>query len=239
MLIEACRKHMPPDNIDVVIKEPYIPYFPDKWNDILVLAESQNLSNSNSQYVENLKSLSSTDRLCRLRGPLNIGIQPWDDGSLKLAVEASFNKRAENTAVSNAILWSQVDEFGNNKNPSNDLITLSINLWADILQLIEPHYIITCGNYAHQVIGKINQMLKGSWENVQLRLPSRTAMSRISNMFPEKDLLFRYPEVNEVTQKHQEWLEGGYRQNKIFFACHAVSIVKTITGQYANFKIKC
>jgi hypothetical protein len=239
LLIEVCRNHMPPDNIDVVIREPYIPHFPDKWNNILVLAESQNLSNTNSRYVEKLKSLSTTDRFCRLRGPLAIGIQPWDDGSLKLAVEASFDISSENTAVSNAILWSQIDEFGNNKNPSNDLITLSINLWADLIQLIEPQYIITCGNYAHQVIGTINQMLKVTWKSIQLRLPSRTAMSRISNMFPEKDLLFRYPEVKEVIQKHPEWLEGGYRQNKIFFACHAVSIIKTITSQYNNFKIKC
>ena len=228
LLIDVYSKHILAENMNAVLREPYIPYFPDHWNDILVLAESQNLSNTNSQYVKDLKSLSAKDRFCRLKGPFNIGIQPWDDGSLKLAIEASFNKRADYTAVSNAILWSQVDDFGNNQNPSNDLIAFSINLWADLLQIIKPHYVITCGNYAHHVIGKINQMLKSSWRNVQLRLPARTAMSRISNMFPEKDLLSRYPEVDKVVQKHPEWLEGGYRQNKIFFACHAVSIIKTI-----------
>ena len=231
LLIEICRNHLPQNNIDVVIREPYIPYFPINWNEILMLAESQNLSNTNLQYVEYLKGLSSTDRLCRLRGPINIGIQPWDDGSLKLAVEASFGNKAENTAVSNAILWSQVNQSGNNQSPSNDLITLSINLWNDLLPIIKPQYIITCGNYARQVIETINQKVQASWKIIQLRLPSRTAMSRISNMFPEKDLLYRYPEVKEVIQKHPEWLEGGYRQNKIFFACHAVSVIKSIVDQ--------
>ncbi len=44
-------------------------------------------------------------------------------------------------------------------------------------------------------------------------------------MFNEADLLNRYPEVKSVAKKHPEWLEGGYRLTKIFFACHAVSLL--------------
>ncbi len=43
-------------------------------------------------------------------------------------------------------------------------------------------------------------------------------------LFNEADLLNRYPEVKNVVNKHPEWLQGGYRLNKIFFACHAVSL---------------
>ena len=38
-----------------------------------------------------------------------IGVSPWDDGSLKLAIEAALDVSEEETAVSNAVLWSQRD----------------------------------------------------------------------------------------------------------------------------------
>ena len=228
-LIEICKKHILTDNIDSVFKEPYIPYLPKgEWNGILILAEAQNLSNS--EYVEDLKKSSSIRRICRLcdSDPDDIGVQPWDDCSMKLAIESAFDTSAENTAVSNAVLWSQIDKNGNNKNPSTDLIVKSIEVWADILPIIRPEHIITCGNIAHKVIGNIKQIGTPSWKPTKWRLPSRTAMSRISGMFPEGDLLSRYHEVKEVATRHPEWLKGGYRQNKIFFACHAVSVSNAI-----------
>ena len=81
-----CKKHVMADSEIVVIREPYIPYIPNNWNRVLVLAESQNLSSSNEGYVQHLNSLTANERMNRLgfEGD-DIGVYPWDDGSLKLA----------------------------------------------------------------------------------------------------------------------------------------------------------
>ena len=50
------------------------------------------------------------------------------------------------------------------------------------------------------------------------------AMSRVSGMFDEADLLIRYPEVNDVINRHPTLLDDNFRRNKIFYACHAVSL---------------
>lgn len=225
-LIEICKNHVLPSDVDVVIREPYVPFIPDDWNGILVLAESQNLSKTNAAYVEKLRSLSIIEKFFRLTDPNSIGIQPWDDGSLKLAIESAFGVSARATAVSNAVVWSQVSPEGNNRNPSELLVEHSCKFWNELLPMICPKHIVTSGNLANTVIEKIE---RGSWKHTKLRLPSPNAMSRISGMFPEKELLLRFPEVDQVIQKHPEWAqkEGGYRQNKIFFACHAVATVKS------------
>ena len=227
-LIGVCRNHILSTDIDVVIKEPYVPFIPDDWNGILVLAESQNLSKTNAGYVDYLKSLTITERFFRLTDPDDLGIQPWDDGSLKLAIQSAFNIRAMGTAVSNSVVWSQVTQEGNNANPSGKLVELSSRFWDELLLLINPKHIVTSGNIAHGVIENVEQ---GSWKHTKLRLPSPKAMSRVSGMFPEKELLSRYPEVKKVINEHPEFVNGGHRQNKIFFACHAVTIVKANEAQ--------
>ena len=223
-LAGLCRRHIL-DSEDVVVKEPYIPYIPDDWNGVLVLAESQNLSSSNSGYVERLKEFNENERIRRLNPKINangnVGVWPWDDGSLKLAVEAAFEEAAASTAVSNAVLWSQRDDSGANVNPDVDLQARSSKLWEAMLAVISPNYVVTCGKIAYSVIvgaGWNESKIKG------IRSSSPNAMSRVSGMFKEDDLLSRYPEVKQVLDAHPKWLDGGYRQNKIFFACHAVSL---------------
>ena len=90
--IQVCQKHTLPEEVDVVIREPYLPYVPENWNGLLVLAEAQNLSKTNEEYVSELRGMSSDDLYFRLSDPADLGIMPWDDGSLKLAVEAAFSK---------------------------------------------------------------------------------------------------------------------------------------------------
>ncbi len=223
-LVDICRRYTVPIDTPVVIFEPYVPFIPENWNKCLVLAESQNLSNTNAKYVIYLKGFAHKEKYFRLNDSENLGIQPWDDGSLKLAVQSAFHINATETAVSNSVVWSQVTSTGNNISPSKHLINLSSTFWSEILSEIKPDHIITSGNIAHEVIGSIEQ---GPWQHTRLRLPSPNAMSRVSGMFPENDLLSRYQEVEETVNRYPEWLNGGYRQNKIFFACHAVSVVKS------------
>ena len=211
----------------VVIEEPYLPYIPQSWNCILVLAESQNLSLANENYVKALQGLdSSEDRMKRLGHPTlmkagdGIGVSPWDDGSLKLAIEAALGVSEKETAVSNAVLWSQQDpNSGRNATPDEDLRNLSSDLWREMLDILNPKCVICSGKTAYDVIKEA-----GWSENKikKLRLPSPTAMSRVSGMFEEADLLRRYPEVKKILVDNPEWGKS-FRRNKIFFACHAVS----------------
>ncbi|MCK5879150.1 MAG: hypothetical protein KAH24_05200 [Holophagae bacterium] len=229
-LIPICEKYTLPEDFPVVIGEPYAPFMPENWNGYLVLSESQNLSRTKSEYVTRLRSSEPEQRFFRLSDPDNVGIQPWDDGSLKLAVQSAFGIQANETAVSNSVVWSQVTSEGNNANPSKELIELSSSFWSEILMLLKPECIITSGKVASDVIDAVKEK---SWQHIRLRLPSPNAMSRVSGMFPEKEFLLRYPEVGREINDHPEWVEGGYRQNKVFFACHAVTVAKAgmLNGQ--------
>lgn len=221
-LVEICRKFtLSEDDFNVVIPEPYFPYIPENWNKVLVLAESQNLSLSNSEYVDELLRMTSEQRMARLGYDTEfVGVYPWDDGSIKLAIEASLKIRSEETGVSNAVLWSQRGSNGQNVNPEIGLEKASSRIWLQFFESLDPEMVVCCGKVAAQVINK------SGWggDVLHLRLPSRSAMSRISGMFSESDLMARYPEVRSVIDKNPAWVEGGYRLNKIFYACHAVSL---------------
>ena len=121
-LVDICGRHILHDVESVVLKEPYIPYIPQPWNGVLVLAESQNLSSENTEHVETLREMSPAERILRLRAsPDYVGVYPWDDGSLKLAIEASLQVKAAEVGVSNAVLWSQRGANGENVNPDYDI----------------------------------------------------------------------------------------------------------------------
>lgn len=222
-LLSICKDFQLPDPNAVIINDPYIPFVPENWNGVLVLAESQNLSSQHDKYVKKLLSASVTERLERLywHGD-GIGVYPWDDGSLKLAVASALGLDISSTAVSNAVLWSQRGGAQQNINPAVNLQSLSSELWAQMLEVLKPKLIICSGNIADSVVHSTGW----TGDRIKLRLPSRTAMSRVSGMFQEEDLLIRYPEVQSVIEKHSGLLDGGYRRNKIFFACHAVSLYR-------------
>jgi len=211
--------------LEVVVPEPYVPYVPRPWNGTLILAEAQNLSpKTNGEYRQRLLAARAEHRMTRLGTLANIGIQPWDDGSLKLAVAAACRCRPEETAVSNAVPWSRVNPEGNNFSPSRTMIDLAAGFWGDILRVLAPARVIACGKVASRVIGVASghmpQCAIHRW-----RLPSPSAMSRVSGMFSETDLLSRYPEVAQVRRRHPEWAAAPYARNKVFFACHAVSLM--------------
>lgn len=221
-LLAACAKHTRAPRDGVVIREAYLPHFPPRWNRFLVLAEAQNLSKRYDGYVRELRALKAPDRMTRLREGLEIGVAPWDDGSLKLAIEAAFNVNSTETAVSNAVPWSRRKKDGTNTNPTKKMKNWAADFWKDLLPLIRPSRIIAAGKVAQDVIARADpsaEYCRTCW-----RLPSPQAMSRVSGMFGEEDLLARYPEVHRVVEQHPEWR----LRNKVFFACHAVSVVRAV-----------
>jgi hypothetical protein len=225
-LSEICRRHILPIAYDVrpyyvVVPEPYVPFIPNNWNGVLVLAEAQNLSKG-SPDVGWLTSATSDEKIFRLGRDGRIAIQPWEDGSLKLAVEAALGIRAAWTAVSNAVPWSLVDEKGNNKNPTPKLINRSKGFWSELLHALKPAHIVTAGAIARRVItGAIEKCddkpLCTAWP-----LPSPRIFSPITQTIDEAELLRRFPEVAKVSGQNPEWIKTR-RMNKILFACLAVA----------------
>lgn len=220
-LIEICKNFKISDQERVVLPEPYIPYIPENWNKVLVLSESQNLSAK--KYVNELLAKDTNGRINRLyEWDSKVGVLPWDDGTLKLAVEAGFGLKAEETAVSNAVPWSLVSPSGTqNINPTKALIGSSTDLWREMLPVLRPEKIITVGKIAKIAIKRTDYNVNC----VALRSAARTYLSRISGMFSTEDLLQRFPEVQSIKVKHPEWVEK-HKRNKIFFACHAVSVAR-------------
>lgn len=229
-LLTVCDKFSIPQEIcienNIVFKEPYIPYFPNKWNRIIVLSESQNLSKRNKTYVDKLEQLDTKGRFLRLYSQKKIiGVGPWDDGTLKLAIASILSdKRFYNTAVSNAVVWSQIDEKGNNKNPEKYLLEKSTEFYEEIFPIINPEIIVCVGKIAKSVI----QRLEYKCKKVFLRSTSKLFLSKISGMFDTIDLLQRYPEVSEVLDKYPDLHIKKHEINKIFYACHALSISKKL-----------
>ena len=223
-LLDACSGYTLSEQVarndNIVIPEAYIPYFPPNWNGYLVLGEAQNLSNHNNIYVQELKKSQPRDRMNRLARRL--AVAPWDDGALPCAVEAAFRLNAGETAVSNAVPWSRTTPNGNgNQAPSDTMIYQAVHFWTGLLPLIKPAHIITAGRVAQQVISDADRA--NNYPRSSIRLPSPQAMSRISSMFEVDDLLARFPEVARVVKARPAWFET-YKRNKVFFACHAVSL---------------
>lgn len=221
-MLDVCRKHVRED-LGSVFPEPYIPYLPATWNGLLVLAEAQNLSASNRGYVDELRARRAAHPealLTRLGGEEGVGVGPWDDGVLKLAVEAALGVDAAQTAVSNAVPWSRLETPSRNIGPDKDVEAFAVEFWKELLPIIAPSEIVTAGKVAKLVIRRaLPKSQRG--RQVWWRLPSPNMLSRVSGMFDRSDLLSRYPEVAEVLVRQPDW---GPRLNDVFYACHAVSL---------------
>jgi len=217
-LLEICGRHTRSGEDNVVVPEAYLPYIPPNWNRTLVLAEAQNLSKTNDEYVRDLKSRDAVGRMTRLRDGTDVGVQPWDNGPLKLAVEAALCVDSRETAVSNAVPWSRCSAEGANANPSPEMTSWAGAFWRDVLPMIAPAQIITAGSVAREVLDLADP--SKTYRRISLRNPSPRALSPVSGMFQRDDLLARYPEVCRVVKRHSEWESA----NNVFFACHAVSV---------------
>ncbi len=220
-----------------VLPEPYIPYFPSEDPRVLVLAEAQNLSDTdtggNESYRAWLARHEPEDRMHRLdlRGnPDEVDIEPWDNGMLKVGVKAALpHIDIGKVAVSNAIPWSWVTATGANARPFKAAVrNLAAELWRAIFEVWEPDHIIASGEVAQDV------MKRAGWpqeKTTKLVLPS-PRWDGAAGMFDPADLLVRYPEAKEVIESDlvrasianvEEKKQEAVRRRLVFYACHAVS----------------
>lgn len=224
-MIEICQMYVLGEDMGVVVPEPYIPYFPDAWNGLLVLAEAQNLA-GDKKYQEWLSGLPPDKRFRRLRRGVQgqLGVQPWDDGSLKIAVAAALEEEPDATAVSNAVPWSLADNNGRNANPSKALRSKAVEFWADLLPRIRARRIVASGNVAFSVT---KQALEESGEQNRTQLihwwhPSPRALSPRSSKFSVEEMLGKFPVIALLKERHGDWFKK-YERNKVYFACRAIS----------------
>lgn len=217
---------------EVVVDVPYIPYIPEKWNGFLVVAEAQNLkANAYANY-------SNEQKICRLYphydcsnsyavdGPFpKMDVLPWEDGSIPLALKAALDLDPYKTAICNACLWSRRD--GNaNANPNEEMQKQSRELWQTMWTELEPHIskVVCCGGTAWSVFNFVKDTMKD-----KLCHPSKRLLNPISGMLTEGDLFKFYPDVKRAYDElGYEQCGINYKQNKIFYACHAVSWLKTV-----------
>lgn len=216
------------EGLGALVPEPYLPYIPDDWSGVLVLAESQNLAGS-PDYLQRLRALPSEDRMRRLdpaiRSKLspkadNLGVRPWDDAHLKLAILAmGFGElRLDQVAVGNAVPWS-LGDGSKNLNPNEGTVAASVKFWRELLPCLpELRAVITVGRVARLVFDDVQVERK-----VPLRSSSPMNIAKIQGMFEHADLLRRYPEVRAAIE-----LMGRFdlmeSPSHVFFACHAVSL---------------
>lgn len=215
-LIAICLKHTLREEVSVVISEPYLPYIPSKWNGILALAESQNLSSSYHDYVQNLRDMAGKERVTRLQNFEDLGIGPWDQGFLKIALKAALNIDPDFTAVSNAVPWSLVTEKKGNKGPSSFLESRSAYLWIELLRELRPSGIITCGAVASRVV------TKAVWKGAVTEIIHPDRMRFLRKEKDEESLLTEFPEVKKIINGHREWIKGSEKRI-IRYSCHVIN----------------
>ena len=218
-VLAICGKWGASAPTEAMVPEPYLPHVPENWNGILVLAESQQLAGAH-EYREWLEGLPSDQRMVRLSlgNPSGVGVGPWDDGTVKLALKAMLPEiEVERTAVGNAVPWSRCTSKGTNANPSEVMKQSAITFWRDLLPVWRPVFrtVVLLGKVARTIASRA-----GIRNSIALRLPSPNNINRICGMFDIDDLMTRYPEVREAGKE----VATELNLRNVFFACHAVSL---------------
>ncbi|MFA6253487.1 MAG: hypothetical protein WC687_04450 [Patescibacteria group bacterium] len=217
-LIKLCQGSCCPRNLKATIPEPYIPYIPQRWNKTLVLAEAQNHS---GPYLSRLRGLSAQRRIIRLGLFSGVGVQPWDDGCLKTAVWAVLGLKPENTAVSNAVLWSLLRDGGANDNPSPEIVNHSVLLWSKMLDILKPTRVVTAGRVSERVVSRAAEKCKLRFHHVIWPLPSPRVLYPLLGYMDEERLFQRYPEIAKVKRQISKWVKPSSKKMAVFYAALA------------------
>lgn len=242
-MLEVCERFTDDAPTGVVVKEPYIPYKPKNWNGILILAESQAIPSTNDKYAQWLEKLTPKQRMTRLgrtepeapypKEPWRIGIGPWDDKTVQLAMKAVFyssglDLELDNIALSNAVPWTCESHDGKNVNPTEQMQAKASQFWKEIFEVWKPDIkaLVILGNVAKRVITVAGILSDERYKErcLKLRLPSPNAINRVCGMFDADDLEARFREVKEARQALEMIKDAKQYKREIFFACHAVSL---------------
>ena len=218
-------------------KLPYIPFIPENWNGILVLAESQQLSGNkkgNIDYIKLLNEADEIDQITRLGNKtitekepeFKIGITPWDDGYIKLAMTACYpNKNINEFSVSNVIPWYFIRS---NKLHRKEYIILSNLYWQKIIPILIDYglnTIIRTGTYARNILNSKLVNNERLMKSVYY-LRSASQLERVAYLFDSNDLKAHYSDINKDINKLKSIQEEEINldtESHIFYTAHALS----------------
>ena len=162
-LKQICQNFALSENVKVIERTPYIPYIPENWNGVLVVAEAQNITE------DDYRDCSEEQKICRLypnRDCLQnyeisgsfpkLDVKPWNDGSIPLALKASLELNLFETAVGNSCFWS-IRNGEANENPNEDMRNQSRILWQQMWDVLKERCskVICCGNIAKEIFNFI------------------------------------------------------------------------------------
>jgi len=234
-LLNVCKKHRYQNSENVIVPEPYLPYMPENWNGILVLAESQNISPGDEydKWLDELKTepgklMTRLEQIPYKNKPDWIGVGPWDDGTIKLALQAIFEGanlalKLEDVAVSNAVPWTKKTN-GRNVNPDKEeMQPKAAKFWKNIFDVWQPDIkaLVILGKVAKEVMASADVKEE---KCLKLRLPSPKGINPVSGMFSCDDLKERFTEVQKALDTLKMNKEVKQYKMKVFYACHAVSL---------------
>ena len=151
--------------------------------------------------VEGVSSASL--RLLDGAGSGKIGVEPWDNGILGIAVQAALGGDPSSVAVSNAIPWSWTAGTAGEANtrPFNSkVIALSAEFWREIFQEWTPERIVTAGAVAKRVM----EMVKPSAQILSWALPS-PRLDPAAGMFDPAERMRRF----EIPEAIRNWFRMG------------------------------
>ncbi|SHL46412.1 hypothetical protein SAMN05720764_11480 [Fibrobacter sp. UWH5] len=229
-LAAICANELYSGLTDVVVPEPYIPYIPENWNGVLVVAEAQNITEkSYSNYSKNQKIVrlypnKDLSQNYEVSGPFpELDVKPWEDGTIPLALKAALDLNPWECAVGNACFWSR--RCGNaNENPNDEMKNQSKDLWLKMWPLLGEHItkVVCCGKIAWSIMDFV-----GDGKKLELKHSSRRILNPISDMLSEEDLFKFYPAVKKAYDELGfDKSNLSYKRNAVFYACHAVSWLK-------------
>lgn len=220
-LFGVCKRF---HNESAIVEEPYIPYFPSDWCGVLLIAESQNLSKKNAEYVSLLKGLSRLERYDRLAYSVNyerlLRIQPWIDGYMPLSAAVCTNMDPSSMAVTNAIPWSWTSNSGCNLNPAREHFAKAVEFNREVLLSSKPNVVITYGSMAKEVVSS----LRGDWRHVALIHPSHFGMIHVRRKMT--GALVQGTVVEEAMARHSRYFSPNRTDSMRVFANYALGVSK-------------
>jgi hypothetical protein len=227
-LLNVCKEYIYPDKKVVIVCEPYLPYRPKIWNGILVLAEAQ--SSNASRYWDKLRDLDETAKMTRLgrkelqdeEGDGDIGIGPWDDGTIKFALQVIFKEacpklKLEEIAVSNAVPWTRGSgKDGKNLSPDEQMEIEAAKFWGKIFDVWHNiKVLITLGKVAERVMKNAGILKNEKFIENWLKLYHPSYTNRVKGVFCCDDLKTRFREVQKTLDSLDSLDEELKKQLKI------------------------
>lgn len=211
---------------------PYAPYIPENWNRILVLAESQqlrSLNDGNKRYRQSLLAMEDEELIFRLGNKKitnqspekQIGITPWDEGYLKLAMLSCYPAfTIDQFGVSNAVPWHLNKK---NKAQSAFLKRKSVTFWEEILPVLKPSIIVCTGVIADSIITDTGYCSKSSCRKIHIRSASQLHFV-VKKSYRYTEWLDQHLDVKEVSSKNGQMIDPQepYRYF-VWYAAHAFS----------------